>query len=88
MPLLPWSLGSVRGGREAGADLLQEDRAAGDRHRGEHEWLCLPTLHGEAWDGVGHHQPPGEDVLWPPALLPVPSPHPLTVASRGPRALS
>ena len=29
---------------QAGADLLQESRAQGDRHRGEHERLRLPEL--------------------------------------------
>uniref|UniRef100_A0A2K5W4N5 NUBP iron-sulfur cluster assembly factor 2, cytosolic n=1 Tax=Macaca fascicularis TaxID=9541 RepID=A0A2K5W4N5_MACFA len=37
--------GGVRGGREARADLLQEDGRAGDGGRGEHERLHLPTLH-------------------------------------------
>ncbi|XP_040109764.1 cytosolic Fe-S cluster assembly factor NUBP2 isoform X4 [Oryx dammah] len=42
----PKKNGGVRGGREAGADLLQEGGAAGDRARGEHERLCLPPLLG------------------------------------------
>ncbi|XP_065776320.1 cytosolic Fe-S cluster assembly factor NUBP2 isoform X3 [Muntiacus reevesi] len=42
----PRKNGGVRGGREAGADLLQEGGTAGDRARGEHERLCLPPLLG------------------------------------------
>lgn len=62
LPLpLSWSPGGVRGGREAGADLLQEGGAAGDRACGEHERLRLPPLLGESWVvlGVGgQHRPP------------------------------
>ena len=52
--------GGVRGGREAGADLLQEGGAAGDWARGEHERLCLPPLLGESWavTGVAAPAPP------------------------------
>ena len=54
------SPGGVRGGREAGADLLQEGGAAGDRACGEHERLCLPPLLGESWAiaGMGSQLPP------------------------------
>lgn len=41
------SAGGVCGGREARTDLLQEDGIEGHRHRGEHEWLRLPTLLSE-----------------------------------------
>lgn len=59
-PPLSWPPGGVRGGREAGADLLQEGGAAGDRACGEHERLCLPPLLGESWEvaGVGSHPRP------------------------------
>lgn len=69
LPLpLSWSPGGVRGGREAGADLLQEGGAAGDRACGEHERLRLPPLLGESWVvlGVGgqHRPPPRPGPLW------------------------
>uniref|UniRef100_A0A670I8T9 Cytosolic Fe-S cluster assembly factor NUBP2-like n=1 Tax=Podarcis muralis TaxID=64176 RepID=A0A670I8T9_PODMU len=56
----PKKNGCFRGGREARADLLQEDRLTGPWDRGEHERLRLPTLFGmhqclfqRRWTGAG-----------------------------------
>ncbi|XP_064151432.1 cytosolic Fe-S cluster assembly factor NUBP2 isoform X9 [Loxodonta africana] len=58
---LSWPPGGVCGGCAAGADLLQEDRAASDRHCGKHERFRLPALRGEA---PGRQAP----CLWTPSL--------------------